>query len=57
MHNLIRIAVVAAKSDKLFPTILVGLSLCAAVRYGYEYNWRMVIYWMASAAIISSVTF
>lgn len=42
---------------KLFPTILILLDICAAIVYGYDGDWRKVIYWSAAAALTAVVTY
>jgi hypothetical protein len=44
---------------KLFPGILVGLDVLAAVAYATHGmpEWRMVVYWAAAAALTYVVTF
>lgn len=44
---------------KIFPTLMVLLSLAAAVTYfcaGWQGNWRMVLYWSAASVITTVVT-
>jgi hypothetical protein len=45
------------KSTHILPTVMIVLSLGAAVFYAFAHNIRMTIYWTASAVIIASVTF
>ena len=41
--------------EKIFPTMLIVLDLCAA--YGYMgSDWRKVIYWIAAAVLTAVVT-
>jgi hypothetical protein len=44
-------------SPKLFPTILIILSLCAAVGYIPSGDWRHIGYWIAAAALNLFVTY
>jgi len=44
-------------SEKLFPTILIILDICAAGVYGFKGNIRMTIYWAAASIITASVTY
>jgi len=42
--------------DKLFPTLLIALDLCAAIGYAPTGDWRKVIYWLAAATLTTVVT-
>ena len=42
--------------QRLFPTLLVLLSVCAAVGYVPTGDWRRVIYWLAAAILTAVVT-
>lgn len=42
---------------KLFPTILIILSVCAGIVYAWKGDARHAIYWFAAAALNSSVTY
>lgn len=42
--------------QKLFPTLLMLLSVCAAVGYVPTGDWRRVIYWLAAAVLTAVVT-
>lgn len=44
-------------TTKYFPLVMIFLSVCAAVVCTLNRDWRHVIYWLASATIIASVTF
>ncbi len=45
------------KHPKFFPSFLIFLDLCAAVRWGFEPGeWRKVVYWTAAAALTGVVT-
>lgn len=43
---------------KLFPTIMIGLSIAAAIVYATKgwSEWQMVVYWTSAAALNYSVT-
>jgi hypothetical protein len=43
---------------KLFPTIMIVLSIAAAIVYAMKgwSEWRMVVYWTSAAALNYSVT-
>lgn len=43
--------------QKLFPTLLIVLSVCAAVAYASAGDWRRVAYWLAAAVLTAAVTF
>jgi hypothetical protein len=45
------------KLEYLFPTIMIGLNIASAIYYGFQYNWRMAIYWIATATLTSCVTY
>ena len=42
--------------NKLFPTIIIGLSICASMFY-IGTDTRMVIYWLSAAILNASVTY
>jgi len=44
-------------SPKLSPTILIILSLLAAIGYIPARDWRKVIYWLAAAVLTFVITF
>lgn len=46
-------------STKIFPTILIIISLCSAIVYASKgiSEWRMVVYWLAAAALTTVVTY
>lgn len=44
-------------NPKLFPVILIGLDVAAAVVYGCGGDYRRFIYWIAAAILTASVTF
>ena len=45
-------------TDKIFPTIIIGLSFLAALAYAITDpgNWRMIMYWTAAATLNYAVT-
>jgi hypothetical protein len=45
------------KSVKFFPTVMVVCSILASIRYGWSHDWKLSIYWAASATLISAVTY
>lgn len=42
--------------QKLFPTILMLLDVCAALCYAPTGEWRKVVYWLAAATLTAMVT-
>lgn len=44
-------------SEKIFPTILIILDLCAAGVYFHKGDYRMLIYWVAAATLTASITY
>ncbi|MFB3894530.1 MAG: hypothetical protein ACE15C_21215 [Phycisphaerae bacterium] len=42
--------------QRLFPTLLILLSVCAAIGYVPTGDWRRVIYWLAAAVLTAVVT-
>ena len=42
---------------RVFPTILIGLQICAAVIYLVGRDWRRGIYWLAAAVLNACVTY
>jgi hypothetical protein len=42
--------------QKIFPSILIVLDVCAAVCYMPGGDWRKVIYWLAAATLTTVVT-
>ena len=44
-------------SNKLFPTILIILDICAAIGYIPDGDWRKVVYWLAAATLTYTVTY
>ena len=43
--------------EKLFPTLLIILDICAAITYMPAGDWRRVIYWLAAAVLTACVTY
>jgi hypothetical protein len=44
-------------NPKMFPTIMIVLSICATVIYALNEDLRHTLYWLSSALIIWSVTY
>ena len=42
---------------KLFPSVLIVLSIAAAIGYGLAGDWRRFTYWLAAAGLQTAVTF
>jgi hypothetical protein len=42
---------------KVFPSILICLDCLAALAYGYNHDWRRMVYWMAAAVLTMTVTY
>ncbi len=42
---------------KVFPTIIIGLSVLAGVGYATQYNWRKALYWFFAAGLNLVVTY
>lgn len=42
--------------EKIFPTILMALDLCAALVYVSSGDWRKFVYWCAAAVLTGVVT-
>ena len=43
-------------NEKIFPTILMVLDLCAALAYIPKDDWRKVVYWIAACVLTGVVT-
>lgn len=43
-------------NDKLFPTILIVLDICASCPYFMAGDWRKGVYWLAAAVLTTMVT-
>lgn len=44
-------------NPKFFPTFMIAGSILAAAVYAYSGDWRRVVYWIASACLITSMTY
>ena len=44
------------RMEKLFPTALIVLDVCAALAYVPGGDWRKVTYWLAAAVLTTCVT-
>ena len=42
---------------QLFPTIMIVLSVCAALVCAYDGDWRKTVYWLAAASLNTVVTY
>jgi len=42
--------------QKLFPTLLIVMEVCAAIGYFPAGDWRRVVYWLAAAVLTAVVT-
>lgn len=42
--------------QKIFPTLLVILDVCAAMAYLPTGDWRKVVYWLAAATLTAVIT-
>ncbi len=42
---------------QLFPTIMIALSVCSAIMYLIDGDYRKAIYWFAAAVLSATVTF
>ncbi len=45
------------KTEKIFPTVLIVLDVCAALGYLPSGDYRKVIYWLAAAILTATVTY
>jgi len=44
--------------EKLFPTALIVMDVCAAAGYAFTTGeWRKVVYWLAAAVLTAMVTY
>lgn len=43
--------------EKIFPTVLIVLDICAAATYGCAGDVRRMIYWAAAAVLTACVTY
>ncbi len=48
---------VGMKPEKIFPTVLIVLDVCAALAYLPSGDYRKVIYWLAAAILTATVTY
>ena len=44
-------------NPKVFPTILIVLSVCAGIVYLYHGDLRHTVYWLAAATLNAAVTY
>ena len=44
-------------TNKLFPTLLIILDICAAAGYVPDGDWRKILYWIAAAVLTFTVTY
>ena len=42
--------------EKVFPTMLIVLDVCAAAVYAPTGDWRKVVYWLAAATLTTVIT-
>ena len=42
--------------ERVFPTLLIALHVCAAAGYVPAGDWRKVVYWLAAATLTTVVT-
>ena len=42
--------------EKILPTVLIVIDVCAALMYIPTGNWRMIVYWCAASALTYSIT-
>ncbi len=42
--------------EKILPTILIIIDVCASVHYLYQGNWRKAVYWICAAGLFYVVT-
>jgi len=45
------------KPEYIFPTVLIGLDIAAAMPYAMRHDWRMTVYWLAAATLTACVTY
>jgi hypothetical protein len=45
------------QKEKILPTLLIIIDVCAAIGYLPTGNWRMVVYWIAAATLTTMVTY
>lgn len=44
-------------TNKIFPTLLIILDICAAAGYVPDGDWRKILYWIAAAVLTFTVTY
>lgn len=44
-------------TNKIFPTLLIILDICAAAGYVPDGDWRKILYWLAAAVLTFTVTY
>lgn len=44
------------KPEKILPTVLMIIDVCAAIGYVPTGDWRRVVYWLAAAVLTGVVT-
>ena len=42
---------------QIFPALLILIDVLSAIVYGFDGDWRKVIYWLSAAALNAAVTF
>jgi len=42
---------------QIFPIVMMILSLCAAVMWGLDGDWRKCVYWIAAFVLTFTITF
>jgi len=43
--------------SRVLPSVMIALSVGAAIVYAFDCDWRRAIYWSAAAVLTASVTF
>lgn len=44
-------------NPRLFPSLMIAMSILAALVYASHRDWKQTIYWVASATLIAAVTY
>ena len=44
-------------NNKIFPTLLIFMDVCAALGYIPAGDWRKIVYWLAAATLTYVVTY
>ena len=44
-------------NNKIFPTMLIFIDICAAMGYVPAGDWRKIVYWLAAATLTYVVTY